>query len=198
MRNAPYELLNRWIHRADVGRALDLGAGEGAVATLLSNFAYEVVAVEADRATFQHLQMATAGTDIQCVFSDLQEFPFESDAHSLITAFGVLHFLRPTDLWTIADHIVRSLVPGGLFLCEVFTTDDPEFDQLKLRGAEMIEPNTFQLASPPSQIHYFEAGELVRVFSELEILEYDEYRRIDPTSEDGFRAGAALVAKKRA
>ena len=45
-------------------------------------------------------------------------------------------------------------------------------------------------------IHYFEPGELARVFTELEVLEYEEYRRIDPGSEEGYRAGATFVGRK--
>jgi SAM-dependent methyltransferase len=198
MGKSPYELLDRWISHVEIGRALDLGAGDGAVAIWLSNFGFDVTAVEADRAVFQTLHAATERTEIQSVYTDLQDFKFDTEAYSIITAFGVLHFLRPTHVWTIADHIVRSLAPGGLFICEAFTTDDPEFDQLRLRGFEMIEPNTFHIPSSQRPIHYFEVGELTRVFSELEVLEFEEYRRIDPESEQGFRAGAALVAKKRA
>jgi SAM-dependent methyltransferase len=196
MGKSPYDLLDRWISNAEAGRALDLGTGDGEVAIWLDGRGYEVEALEVNQEKFQRLQATTADTGIECVLADLRDFYFETGRYSLVTAFGVLHFLQPTHLWTIADLIVGSLAPGGLFLCEVFTTDDPGFDELKRQGSEMIEPNTFHFYPTKTPIHYFEPNELARVFSELDVLELEEYRRIDPDSAEGFRAGASLVARK--
>ena len=196
MGTAPYDLINRWVSHAQAGRALDLGAGSGEIAIWLDKNGFEVDAIEADLTAFQRLKAETAATNIQSFHTDLRNFHFDASAYSLITAFGVFHFLRPTQLWAVADRIVYSLSPGGLLLCQVFTTDDPEFKQLRQLGSEMIEPNTYQLPSTPMPIHYFEPGELVRVFSALEVLHSEEYRRIDPDSEQGYRAGASFVGKK--
>jgi hypothetical protein len=135
--------------------------------------------------------------NVRCLQVDITEMQLEPAVYSLITSFGVLHFLRPTDLWAIADHLMESLSPGGIFMCEVFTIDDPGFNALRREGVEIIEPNTFRLPLTQKLIHYFEPGELARVFSELEVLESEEYRRIDPRSEEGYRAGAAFVGRKR-
>jgi hypothetical protein len=82
-------------------------------------------------------------------------------------------------------------------MCEAFTIDDPGFSGLRRDAIEMVEPNTFRLPSNQKLIHYFEPGELARVFSDLEILESEEYRRIDPRSEWGYRAGASFVGRKK-
>jgi len=111
-------------------------------------------------------------------------------------AQAVLHFLRPTQLWLLADRLVATLKPGGLLLADVFTTDDPGYLALKETGTIEIEPNTFEAPEPVGLIHYFAPGELRRIFALLEVLEYDESRRADPRSDDGFRAGAHLVAKR--
>jgi cyclopropane fatty-acyl-phospholipid synthase-like methyltransferase len=195
--NAPYDLLDRWINHVEIGRTLDLGAGEGVVSIWLAKNDFAVDAVERDSASFKQLQEAAEGMNVRCIQADITEMQLEPQVYSLITSFGVLHFLRPTDLWTIADHLVESLSPGGMFMSEVFTIDDPGFNALRSGGVEMIEPNTFRLPSPQKLIHYFEPGEMERVFSDLEVLESEEYRRIDSESEEGFRAGAAFVGRKR-
>lgn len=195
--DAPYELLDRWIENVEIARSLDIGAGEGEVAIWLAGNGFAVDVVERDPSSFNRLVEATSGTSIRCFQTDIREFQFEPEAYSLVTSFAALHFLRPTELWAIADPLVESLTSGGVIICEVFTTDDPGFNALKRSGLEMIEPNTFRLPSTQKLIHYFEPGELARVFSALEVIEFEEYRRIDPESEMGYRAGAAFVGRKR-
>lgn len=196
MEKAPYDLLNQWVNQTQTGRALDLGAGNGEVALWLDKFGFDLDAVERDPDLFQGLLEATIETGIKCIHADVREYTFEPEAYSLITAFGLLHFLRPTNLWTVADQVVGSLVPGGLFLCEVFSTDDPGFEYHRVSGARMIEPNTFIDPSTKTPIHYFQPSELERIFAPLQVLEVEEYRRIDHDSEDGFRAGISFVGKK--
>jgi len=188
--------LQNWLDEITGGHALDLGAGEGENALWLAERGFTVDAVERNPEIFGRLVEACAGTIVNPHLFDITEFPFSPTSYSLIVAQAVLHFLRPTQLWTLADRLVEGLTPGGILLAEVFTTDDPGCMALKESGATEIEPNTFLAPEPVGLIHYFAAGELRRVFAPLEVLEYDESRRADPRSEDGFHAGAHLVAKR--
>ncbi len=194
---APYGLLDRWISHLDNGRALDLGAGQGEVAIWLADAGFAVDAVEGDPISFDHLREAVSETNVHCIEADITEIQMDPESYSLITCFGVLHFLRPTELWILADRLIASMTAGALLICEVFTTDDPEFGDLMKGDVTMIEPNTYRLPHSQDVIHYFEMGELTRVFSELEVREYEEYRRIDPGSKEGYRAGAGFVGRKR-
>jgi hypothetical protein len=131
---------------------------------------------------------------VRAVCSDLTAFAYATDHYNLIVASSTLHFLRPTQLWRVADSVVAALARGGVFMAEVFTVDDPGFGVR--RGAALeVEPNTFLLESG-EPLHYFGRGELRRVFANLEELEYEEARRSDPASDSGFRAGATIVARK--
>ena len=194
---APYGLLDRWISYVDIGRALDLGAGHGEVAIWLADAGCAVDALESDPSTFNQLREAVSGRNVHCIEADITEIHLDEESYSLITCFGVLHFLRPTELWVLADQLIASMTAGALLICEVFTTDDPEFGDLMKDDVTVIEPNTFRLPHTHEVIHYFEKGELTRVFSELEVREYEEYRRIDPRSEQGYRAGAGCVGRRR-
>jgi tellurite methyltransferase len=185
-----------WIDSIPPSRALDLGAGEGDTGLWLAERGFTVDAVERDPEIYARLVEACAGTTVNPHLSDITEFPLSPTSYSLIVAQAVLHFLRPTQLWTLADRLVAGLIPGGILLAEVFTTDDPGCVALKESGATQIEPNTFLAPEPVGLIHYFAAGELRRVFAPLEVLEYDESRRADPRSEDGFHAGARLLARR--
>jgi trans-aconitate methyltransferase len=188
--------LQKWLDEISPSRALDLGAGDGETALWLAKQGPTVDAVERDPQVYARLAEACVGTSVTPHQTDLSEFPLHPDTYNLIVAQAVLHFLRPTQLWPLADRLVEALAPGGLLIAEVFTTDDPGYTTLRESEAAEIEPNTFEAPHPIGLIHYFTPGELRRIFTPLEILEYNESRTVDAQSEDGFRAGAYLVAQR--
>jgi hypothetical protein len=85
------------------------------------------------------------------------------------------------------------LAPGGLLIASVFTIDDPGMAARREAGEMTVAPATFRL-SGGGLIHYFAPGELARLFGCLQVLEYDEARRLD--TDGDLRAGASLVARK--
>ncbi len=188
--------LQNLLDSISTNRALDLGTGEGETALWLAEQGFTVDAVERDPEVYRRLVEACAGTAVNPHRADVADFPLPLATYDLIVTQAVLHFLRPTQLWPLADRLVKTLVPGGLLVAEVFTTDDPGYVALRQSNAAEIEPNTFEAPPPIGLIHYFAPGELLRTFAPLDVLEYDEARRADPRSEDGFRAGAYLLARR--
>jgi len=193
---APSQALLDWIDHAPLGHALDLGAGEGETARWLVERGFTVEAIERNELAFGRLVQRSRGLAVRPYNLDLADFHPSPNSYSLVVASAVLHFLRPTDLWPLADRLLASLLHGGLLIAEAFTTDDPGRKALSEAGAPQVEPNTYLAPEPIGLIHYFAAGELRRVFAGLEILEYEESRRLDPESDEGYRAGALLVGRK--
>jgi trans-aconitate methyltransferase len=196
MSKAPNELLESWVEQIPRGYALDLGAGDGRATIWLAECGFKVEAVERNTEACKRLRKACMGLSVDIQPVDLLEFAFPYRKYRLIHASAILHFIKPTDLWTVADRIIDSLTPGGFLIAEVLTTDDPGYEAIRDSGQAQIEPNTFQLSSPDEVIHYFESQELRRTFSSLEPLFYEETRRRDYSDPIGFRAGASLVAYK--
>ena len=190
------EALGRWAPAAPRGRALDLGAGDGAISLWLGRRGYLVDAVENDRRLAKVLGRIRRGLPVVVHPLDLRRFPLIANTYGLIVASAVLHFLRPSELWTIADGLSAALVPNGLLIAEVLTTDDPEAVGLRSSGAAQVEPNTYRAGTREGVIHFFEPGELRRVFHALEVREYDESRRITPESSGDYRSGATLVGRR--
>lgn len=194
----PLDLLARWARLSLHGRALDLGAGEGEAAVWLARQGFLVDAVERDPEALAVLRRARAGLTIVVHPLDLREFPFVPETYSLILALAVLHFLRPSELWPLADRLSDCLLPGGLLMADALTIDDPEVAVLRAAPVPEVEPNTFLFDPPEGVIHFFEPRELLRVFAGLEVLEYEESRRAAPEDDLGYRSGATLVARRQA
>jgi trans-aconitate methyltransferase len=196
MKQAPMELLQKWIDLVPVGRALDIGAGDGEMTCWLAQRSFCVDAVEKDERPFMELCRIVKGLDVNPFYVDILDFDFSHRAYMLVVASAVMHFLRPTQLWSFVDRLTSSLATGGFFFAQVLTTDDPGYGALREAGVKEIEPNTFILPDSSDVLHYFSPGELPRVFSQLKILEYEESRLIDPEDAIGYRSGASIVARR--
>ena len=181
---------------APPGRALDLGAGAGAVSLWLLQQGYSVDAVESDPSKYAELDRTLTKTAARAVFVDIRRYPLPRRRYSLVTALAFLHFFHPDEIRLLALRIMRTLAPGGFLLASAFTTDDPGFHALRETGQNEIAPATFRLPDRRGLIHYFAPGEFARLFRGLQILEAEEERRLDPEHPAGMRAGVNLVARK--
>jgi SAM-dependent methyltransferase len=194
---APSEALETWIDKVPSGRALDLGAGDGVTSAWLAARGFRVDAVEHDPDRFDSLRRLTRGLPVHLHPLHIMQFRPSQDTYALVVAAAVLHFFAPSDLRILADRLRLSLVEGGILIAEAFTTDDPGYAVLRSENVREIEPNTFEASPVIGVIHYFEPGELRRLFGGLDPLDYIEDRRSDPASPEGYRAGALLVAQRR-
>lgn len=190
-----WPLLEEWADRAPLNSAVDLGAGKGEDSRWLAQRGFHVQAVEKDPHMAKKLRGVARFGRIRVQTTEIANFRPEPGSLGLAVAAASLHFLRPSELWPLADALVLGLIPGGLLICEVLTTDDPSFSIHKSE-AELIEPNTFWSLDHEGVVHYFEPGELRRVFSELEPVHYREDRRFSKSATAGYRSGATLVARR--
>lgn len=195
---APNEALESWIDHVPLGRALDLGAGDGLTSAWLAGRGFRVDAVEHDPDRFDSLRRRTHGLPVHLHPIHIMQFRPALNTYSLVVAAAVLHFFAPSSLGVLAERLRRCLVQSGLLIAEAFTTDDPGYAVLLRENVRQVEPNTFEAPSLVGVIHYFEPGELRALFAGLKPLEYVEDRRLDPTSAEGYRAGALLVAQRQA
>lgn len=192
----PPDWLAEWIEQIPKGKALDIGAGRGQFAVWLAERGFTVEAVERDEAAARRLGRKIQGRPIEVVQADIAKFEVPTDQYTLILAAASLHFLHPEKLKPLAGRLVTGLKPNGYLMAEVFTTDDPGLHYYRQERIASIAPNTYPLEGRGGVIHYFVPGELRHLFEDLEVLEYEESRRIAPEDEAGYRSGATLVARR--
>jgi trans-aconitate methyltransferase len=196
-RDAPDELLEEFIDEIPVGRALELGMGEGYDAVWLAERGFEVIGVDVS-ATAVGIARRLAyerGVALDAHVADIREFEIEPESCALILASAVLHFLLPDEIADVADRIKAGLQLGGFVIAHVFTVDDPGYEALREQGASPVAERTFLVSDLESPLHYFAPGELRSLFDELDILYYVEERHLDTSHGDShYHAGAFLVA----
>lgn len=178
----------------DFGRALDIGSGEGRYAIALANHGFSVLAVDKSEVGISKLRkiVKTRDLDIQCVLADLMHFKFPSNEYHFIVASTVLDHLPTNTMEHVVCGIKESLKPNGVLYASVFTVQDPGYTNRKGRDA------LNDVSECASGIrHYFELGELRKIFQAFEVVRYTETFEFDSSHGSPHHHGIArLVARK--
>src|SRR5207248_2025062 len=96
-----------------VGRALDVGAGTGALAFALAPLVREVVAVEVDEELAARAR-ADAPPNVEVLVADGERLPFEPAEFDLVGTLRTLHHTRRPEL--VVAELARVTRPGGTIL----------------------------------------------------------------------------------
>ena len=169
-KNNPVTLVEDWLPRLPVGRALDVACGAGRNALFLAQAGYRVDAIDISPVglNMARNKATDQGLSINWIEQDLdQPYPFDTDYDLIV----VMWYVNPDLITRLCD----CLAPGGYLLCEEHLITDQE----------VIGPNSsnFRVAS----------GELREAVSGLEVLLYEE--SVEAIPEGGQVASARVVAK---
>ncbi|MBS1251748.1 MAG: Tellurite methyltransferase [Anaerolineales bacterium] len=198
----PDELLEEFSDEIAVGRALDLGMGEGRNALWLAARGFEVVGVDVSPASVESVQRLARerGLALETHVADIRNFEIEPASYSVILASAVLHFLMPAEIREIAQQIKAGLQSDGVVIAHAFTVDDPSYEARQGQRLPLVAQNTFLLPDLDGPLHYFGCGELRSLFDDLDVFYYAEERHIDTRHDDphyhAYHAGAFLAARK--
>ena len=169
--NSPALLVEDWLSRLPVGRALDVACGAGRNAIYLAQAGYQVDAVDISREGLnQARQRAEAqGLGINWIEQDLDEvYPFDSD-YDLILIFGYVNL-------SLINRLCDCLNTGGYLLCEEHLITDLE------------------VSGPTSRKYRVAPRELLEAVSGVEVLLYEDL--IETNAKAERVAKARLVVKK--
>jgi len=167
----PSPLVRRYCRLAPGGRALDVAAGLGRNSLFLAERGFTVLAVDiADKAVAELQRLGHSR--IIPVQSDLDHFPFHSEAFDLIVNCRFLdRRLFPL--------LQESLVPSGLLLFE-----------------SALESSLPHVSQPRNREYLLRSNELLQAFLKLHILYYEEQVRRDSLCPGQASCLARLAACK--
>jgi cyclopropane fatty-acyl-phospholipid synthase-like methyltransferase len=170
---------------------LDAGCGDGKTTEILAKRA-EVVGCDFSREALVSLQHQR-GQDLQAdlVECELGRLPFADEKFNAITCIHSLSHMKENERMRAAKEITRSLLPAGYVLVEVFNLDD-----LRYGKGEEVERASF-LRGNGIMTHYFEKGEVQRLFDGLEMVaETHATRRVSFGALSGKRSVVRILLKK--
>ncbi len=164
----PSSFLRSHLDVIPLGRALDIGMGEGRNAVFLAKKGFEVEGVDLSEVALGKANRLARdqGVRIRTILSDVARFPIRPDVYSVILNINFLDR-------RILPSIRKGLRRGGVVVFENATTD-----QLRNPGGKDLRRE-----------YLLEPGELRRVFAGFEIL-------VDQEVNDGKEAVARMIARK--
>jgi SAM-dependent methyltransferase len=170
-KNNPVTLLENWLPKLPIGRALDLACGAGRNALFLAQAGFQVDAIDISVEGLKQARRKAEARDlgINWIEQDLdQAYPFDT-AYDLIVVMWYVNL-------ALITRLCDCLAPGGYLLSEEHLITD----------AEVIGPT-----NPDYRVA---TGELREAVSGLELLLFEESIEVIP--EGGYVASARVVARK--
>jgi SAM-dependent methyltransferase len=170
-KNNPVTLVEEWLPRLPVGRALDVACGAGRNALFLAQAGYQVDAIDISRKglNLARQKAENQGLSVNWIEHDLDlPYPFDTNYDLIV----VMWYVDPGLISRLCD----CLAPGGCLICEEHLITDQ------------------QVIGPTSSKYRVAPGVLREAVSGLEVLLYEE--SIEMNAEGEQVASARVVAKK--
>lgn len=166
-----------------VGRALDVGCGEGADAIWLARGGWDVTAIDISEVAIGRARSAArlAEVTVEWVRGDALRTPFPADSFDLVS------LQYPALPKTSGEDAVRGLLetvrPGGLLLAVFHDLDDDRHEHMKSRGIDPAD--------------YFDTDDLSRLLGDNFTIEKHVVEpRIAPPPETPHVADVVLRARR--
>lgn len=172
-------------------RVVDLGSGTGrnALVSALAGADISLIEYSAAGNLFAQKQARDLGVSerVHAATMLMQDWEPSEGAYDAVVTITTLEHLSRADRQLLRPKIEMSLVPGGILVAAVFLDDDPG----ALNAAEGASETADHVIS------YFAHGELSSLFSDMEILHYSEYRKLDTShGAPHYHSRADLIARK--
>ncbi len=154
------------------GRVLDLCCGYGQHSLDLAEKGFYVTALDQDQKKIDHLSNISRNYDyhIDIVNADMKDTSLKSSSYDAILCISAIHHQTYYNITKTIDEIHRLLVPNGLLLLDILSTDDMTFGM-----GTQIEHNTFvgSRSGEENVPHHYvtenEVRELLSLFSKYKI-----------------------------
>ncbi|MEU0208864.1 class I SAM-dependent methyltransferase [Streptomyces canus] len=161
------------LKRRGAGEVVDLGCGDGRNLAALAAAGYRATGVDVSETALAKAERRLSSRELTAryVKADAMSLPLEAASADAMTCFDVFsHIARPEDALT---EVARVLRPGGLFVVNVFTTQDSECG-----SGELLFGHTYHYRG--TMFRFYEEAEVRELFRDWKILELREERWLDP------------------
>jgi SAM-dependent methyltransferase len=147
----PSEWVARFAPLIPPGEMLDLACGGGRHARLLAGLGHHVIALDRDIAAVAQATSAGMTPFQHDLERDGASWPFEGVRFAGIVVTNYLH--RP-----LFPHIIDSLIPGGVLICETFASGNERFGKPSNPAFLLAPGELLDLLRPAMHIVAFEDG----------------------------------------
>ncbi len=143
--------LDRWLsliitHARDKP-VLEIGCGQGADTQTLASAGLQVVAFDLSPAAVQMTRLRVPSAVVSC--QDIRDpFPPLAGDAGVVVASLSLHYFAWAETLEIVKRIRNTLVPGGLLVCRLNSTEDTHFGA---QGHPEIESNFYMVDGSPKR-----------------------------------------------
>lgn len=182
------------------GNVLDLGIGEGRNSLPFAFEGFNIDGVDISETALKRCEENLSNKDIivNLAISDLREYEVVKDQYTLIIAANILNFFRKSEIDAIIKSIKEGLKEDGIVYFIVFSTLEPRYNSIKATKTE-VEENTFYIDEKDSYAHYFTQEEIVKYFSDFELICICEGLEYDcGHGTPHYHGGIEFMARKRA
>lgn len=177
----PNPALKKYIQLFSIGKALDIGAGEGRNSIFLVKNGFEVESIDKNKECLEKIKNLTEKHNlaIKTKCCDIKNFRFEKDKYSLVIATFSIDFLKKSEINIILDKIKTSLKINGFVYLSVFSIKDPMYKLIIGKGLKQVEKNTFYLAKHKTYRHFFTKKEIREKFSDFKTILLEQKEILD-------------------
>jgi tellurite methyltransferase len=150
---------------------LDLGCGQGRDSLFMLKKGFSVTAVDKSQEGLNRIaeyikNEGLPPKKIVLVCEDVKDFAIEKNKFTIISAFNVLQFLPKIEALLVIDRIKNNLISGGYVIISGFLVSDPLYQKNSQKNG------------------FFEKVELKGLFSDFEMIMYEEKVINDPGHPD--------------
>jgi cyclopropane fatty-acyl-phospholipid synthase-like methyltransferase len=171
------ELIEEILKNKKSGKILDLGCGEAGTSLSLAEKGFEVTCIDISKTAIKNIKIEAEKRDVKIIafVADLEKFEFKED-YDIIIGTGIFHFIPEKASLRLIKNIMKHTKKDGLNVFEAFLQGDPSQEE-------------------DSEGYYFKQDELKGLYSNWDILDYEEYEDYDKEEEQTNKV-VYLVAKK--
>lgn len=148
---------DRYEVKRPVERVLDLGCGNGRHAMYFARQGFKTAGIDVSQQAIDWAADWARREELDVDFrvADIEKLPYADRSFDVVVSHGVLDHVPAKTARNAAKEVHRILQPGGLFYCDLRSTEDYEYGI-----GEEVEANTFVVSEG------FEKGLVQHFFSE--------------------------------